>query len=146
MKLATKRDDVLAEIDGVWVEYEDAKILIARLGNPKNRKSFEKAQRKFKTKIKREKMSISDNREVTARTLSESIILDWKNINDFEGKPLAATVPNFYKALRHDIDFREFVSEQADISENFRAAEVEGDGGKLQSGSGGKSSTVTRKS
>lgn len=145
MKIATKRDDVLSEIDGVWVEYEDAKILIARLGNPKNRKAYEKARRKFTTKIKRDKMKIEDEHEVTSRTLSESIILDWKNVNDYQDNPLEPTVANFYKALKHDMDFRDFVSQQADISENFRAAEVEGDGGKSASGSGGKSKTATKK-
>lgn len=142
MKLATNRDDINAEVDGVWIDYQDAEILIARLGNPANRKAYERAQVRYKGKIRKNKLSIEEAREITARTLSESIILDWKGINDFGNKPLEPTVENFYKALRYDIDFREWVSEQADISENFRAAEVEDNGGKLPGGSGGKSKTA----
>lgn len=144
VKIATKRDDVSAEIDGVWVDYdsEGASVLIARLGNPANRKAYERAQVRYKSKIRKGKLSIEESREITARTLSESIVLDWKGFEDYSGNPLDPTVENFYLAMKHDIDFREWVAEQADISENFRAAEVEENGGKSQAGSGGKSKTA----
>ena len=142
MRVATKREDVSAEIDGVWLEYDDARVLIARLGNPANRKAYERAQVRYKSKIRKGKLKLEESREITARCLSESIVLDWENVCDYEGRELEPTTENFYKALRNDIDFREWVSEQADISEHFRAAEVEENGGKSQRGTTGKSKTA----
>ncbi len=144
VQIATKKDDCRAEIDGVWVDYdnEGAKVLIARLGNPDNRRAYERAQVRYKSKIRKNKLKLEEGREITARTLSESIVLDWEGFNDYDNNPLEATTENFYLALRHDLDFREWVSEQADISENFRATEVEENAGKSRGGSAGKSKTA----
>ena len=129
--IATKQEDVLREIDGVWVDYmTDAELLIARMGNPANRKAYERAQAKFRNKIKRDRMTADDRIEVLAKCLADSILLDWKGITDMEGKNLKYTTEMAYKALKFDLDLREFVADQADISENFRADEVEEAAGK----------------
>jgi hypothetical protein len=132
IKIATSKDDVQDEIDGVWIEYqeEDCKLLIARMGNPKNRKAYERAQAKYKSRGRRKDLTPDQNIEVLARCLSESILLDWEGIMDMQGKALEYSREAAYQALRWDLDLRLFVSEQADISENFRAEEVEKTGKK----------------
>lgn len=139
--IATKQDDVQTEIDGVWVEYEDAELLIARMGNPANRKAYQRAQARFRSKMRKDKMTPDDNIEVLARCLSQSILLDWKGISDMQGNELKYSVENAYLALRWDLDLRQFVNDQADISENFREGEVDETGKKSQPGSTGKSGT-----
>ena len=75
-------------------------------------------------------MTADDRIEVLAKCLADSILLDWKGITDMEGKNLKYTTEMAYKALKFDLDLREFVADQADISENFRADEVEEAAGK----------------
>ena len=126
VNIATKMEDVAREIDGVWIDYQDdAKLLIARMGNPQNRKAYERAQARFRGKIKRDKMTADDRIEVMAKCLADSILLDWKGINDHESKKLKYTPEMAYQALRWDLDLREFVADQADLAENFRADEIE---------------------
>lgn len=144
MKIAVKKDDITNEIDGTWVDYGDSKLLIARLGNPRNRKAYDRAQNKYKAKARKGTLSPDERVEITARTLSESILLDWEGISGMDGKPLEYSTEMAFMALRWDIDLRTFVSEQADLSENFRAAEVDEDAGKSQAGLSGKSKTATK--
>lgn len=144
MKIATSRDDISTEIDGVWVEYGDGELLIARMGNPKNRRAYERAQARYKSKARKGTLTADERVEITARTLADSILLDWKGINDMEGKPLDYSHEIAYQALRWDIDLRIFVSNEADVAENFRSQEVEENAGKSRRGSTGKGSTATK--
>jgi hypothetical protein len=126
VRIATKKEDVTKEIDGAWIQYQDdgSRLLIARMGNPKNRKAYDRAQGRFKGKARKNRLTPDDRIEITSRCLAASILLDWEGINDMDGKPLEYSEEMAYMALRWDLDLREFVAEQADISENFRALEV----------------------
>jgi len=144
MKVFTKQEDLAAEIDGVWVEYgEGASFKIARMGSPRNRRAYERAQAKFRSKIRRDKLTADDRIEIMARTLADSIVLDWKGLEDMEGNALEYSPEMAYKILLHDQDVRLFIADQADLAENFRQEEIQATAKKSAGGSSGKRKTAS---
>jgi tRNA splicing endonuclease len=145
MRVFTKPEDAELEQEGVWLPYGDgSEFLIARTGTPANRRAYERAQQPYLAKIRRRKELRQDEKlDVLARTLSESVLLNWRGIQDIKGKDLPYSKETAYQVLVADQDVREFVLQQADLAENFREDEVDSLGKESAPGSSGKRKTAT---
>lgn len=119
--------DTTAEIEGVIVEYGDAKLKIARRGNP--------AHQKLMTKLLKQNKIVLDSKgdaaekaakEIMARAISKTILLGWEGV-EYKGKPLPYTQEKAYELLLAHNDFRDFVHEASDDMERFKVDKEDDD-------------------
>lgn len=77
-----------AEEEGVWVDYENTgvKLKIARIGNPAFDKAVNKLSAPHLKKIRNGDASLQE--KLTKEAIAETILLDWKGIEDDDGKTL----------------------------------------------------------
>jgi len=126
------------EEGGVWItaardpDQPDAplQVRIARLGNPKYRKAYQRLIEQFR--VDRTEASDADViREVVSRACAEAVLLDWRNM-ELDGEPIEYNVENAYRILADPRlnDFRDWVVAQASSMERFRAQRVSDDAGK----------------
>jgi hypothetical protein len=139
MAFITKKESkVLArEREGVWVKYMEGELLIARMGNPHNRRTFQRIRAPFKRQIQRGSLKDTQQAAIVAETYAESILLDWRGQLDEEGKEFPYTRENAILVLENDLDLRDFVEQIAQESALFRETEVEEKGKKSPKKSGG---------
>jgi hypothetical protein len=124
MKISTFATDLDAEENGVWVDIGDGgQLLVARLGNPKYQKFLREISKPFKSSIRRKTISEDKSDELMLKAFSNTILLDWKGIEDDKGKAIKYTPDAAYQLL-HDLkDFRNLVTELATEQQVFRLEE-----------------------
>ncbi len=112
--------NVKKEVEGVWCDFgEGCECLIARTGNPENRKAFEKIARPHRKRVRRGTLSDEVAEKISIQVTAESILLDWKGIEE-DGKPVKYSAKNAIKLLTAYRDFREQVNEFADDMNMFK--------------------------
>mgnify|MGYP001767367052 CR=1 FL=1 len=109
---------------GVWAEYRGSNFLIAHTSSPKFQRSLARHQLPVRRKLNEGTLDPEKNKEIVARAMSESILLDWKDVVDGDKKAVPYTPELAFKALMRDPEFRDFVTEFAMAISNFRDAEV----------------------
>ena len=115
--------DKTLEEEGVWIEMSDnTSIKIARLNNPAFKQAASKLSKK--NKIVDNFSKVRD--EALIKIVSDTILLDWKNISD-EGNDIKYNKDNAFKLLNKYHDFLDYVVEQSNDIENFRKIEIEED-------------------
>ena len=119
--------DSVAELEGVIVEYGDAKLRIARQGNPAYRKTMNELVKRHKavldTKGEAAEACATD---LTIEVMSRHILLGWEGF-EYKGAPLPYSRAKAYEMLKAHPDFRDFVSEAANEMERYKIAEDEAD-------------------
>lgn len=115
--------DKTLEEEGVWIDMSDtSSIKIARLNNPAFKQQASKLSKK--NKIVDNFSNVRD--ESLIKLVSETILLDWKEIKD-DGKTIPYSKENAFNLLKKYNDFVDYVVEQANDIENFRKKEIEED-------------------
>lgn len=122
-----------AEQDGIWIEYgpnEDGtipgfKIARAGKGNKKWVKAVERA-----TKPHRRAMELGTLDNAVAEKLMrgvfvEAILVDWRNVNDKDGKPLALNATNANALLEALPELYDDLNEKAGKAASFREEALE---------------------
>tara|TARA_R100000458_G_C8278525_1_gene254896 strand:+ start:12824 stop:13225 length:402 start_codon:yes stop_codon:yes gene_type:complete len=112
-----------AETEGVWVTYEDTDIQlkIARIGNPKFDAFVAKKSAPHLDKIRKgEANELQEN--ITQQAVAHTILVDWKNIDDENGKPIPYSGKKSEEFLSDPSlrDFYKFVLVTSNQAENFR--------------------------
>jgi hypothetical protein len=121
MKISTFATDLDLEEDGVWIDIGDGgSLLVARLGNPKYREYLRKASKGLRSSIRNKSISEELSDEILLKAMSETILLDWKGIDDDNGKPIKYTKETCLKLLTDLRDFRLLVTEIASEQQSFR--------------------------
>jgi len=145
-KLSSLRSDLSKEKDGVWVEFgEGVAFKIARTRSPEFKNAIERMVKQYRRTHPRattEDMFANDEaaREQIAPHMAESLLLDWRNIDDDDGKAIPYSTGEAKKILVDPelFDVFAFVLEQAGRSELYRREDVEKDSGNFESTSAGK--------
>lgn len=122
-----------AEQDGIWVEYgpnEDGTIpgfKITRMTNTNKRwlKAHERITRPHRFAIDRKTIDEGLAQKLMIQVLAEGILLDWRNVNDEDGKPLAFTKENAVWLLLALPDLYNELNQKANEVANFRKEERE---------------------
>jgi hypothetical protein len=128
---------LLREREGVWVEYLEGELLIARIGNPANRLAFAKFRQPYKRQIDKGNLPDEQMAQIIAKTYAESILLDWRGFKNEDGSELAHSTELAVKALTNDLDLRSFVESCAQESALFRQEEVQATAKKSPKASAG---------
>lgn len=140
MPLVRKGSDSLdRELDGVWVDYDEGQLLIARMGNPRNRAVYNRLMKPHARKAAQKTLSPAVQEKVVSQCYAETLLLDWKGMVDEYGNELEYSQALAEEILLADMDLRQFVEEQANNAALFRSEFVEETVGKSATSYDGES-------
>lgn len=122
-----KFDADLSECEtGVWVDFEGSSFLVAHISNMKFQRALARNQQPHRKKIESGSLDPQIHREVICKSMSEAILLDWKNVGAVsENAGIKYTPANGFVALTRNTEFRDFISEFATNLSNYRSQEVD---------------------
>lgn len=99
------------ELEGVWVDMgEGGSIKIARAGNPENKRLLKRLIAPHKQALRADNLPVDVLEKLTIEAMSRTILLDWKGIDDSEGKPLPYSQEEAVRQLTKFKDFRDYVA------------------------------------
>lgn len=121
MRISRFRTDRSAETNGVWVDAgEGLHLLIARAGNPRFQDAMRRLGHPLLPQIKTGTISEETSEGVLCRALAETILLNWKNLQDDDGKDIPYSVEKATQLLLEVRDFRSIVIELSQNVNLFR--------------------------
>lgn len=123
-KFATNHDK---EKDGIWVNYDDARFLIARAGgaNTRFQVTLSSKIRPYKKQIATQTLSDEESARIMVEVFVEGVLRDWENVEDENDNPLEFTRENAIKLLSDIPELLEFLREEAFLIGNFKDALTE---------------------
>lgn len=128
MKIYQKyQTDSAAETQGLWIEMGDnALIKIARLGHPKHEEVMKRLRQPHVASL-RAGIDLPTNvsMALTIEALAEAILIDWKGIQDDDGKEIPYSKEAAIKLLTDLPDFRDKVVFLSSQHETFRKSALE---------------------
>lgn len=130
--------DTVAEVEGKWFPLKDAKLKLARTGNPRYREKLRVELNIHREAIDKGLLDLELNDNVMIDVLVDTILLDWKGFTD-GGKEVPYSKQKAREYLTKYRDFREFVAATADKMDNFRTQAEETTKGNSKPDSSGTS-------
>lgn len=118
MKFTDFQGDNLKETNGVWLEFDDAKFLIAANQNPNHRKVQTRLSKKNQRALRTGDDAAQDG--IVIEAMAEAIVLGWENINDGAGQPFSYSKENAIKLLTSTPLIREFCAMESMRLSNFQ--------------------------
>ncbi len=131
MKLSEASTNVSLEDDGVWVTMTggwEAKVRSTSNINFRRMQQKQMAAHR-KTFARGQALDPALEDQLALKRIVETILIDWRGLEDENGTPIECTKENAYKILgdrqyRHMLDD---ISDAASTAETFRAVELEED-------------------
>ena len=123
-KLSNFDTDEDLENEGVWQEYEEGfELKIARFSNRKHMDHLRSLQKdKLRSMSSDEMVSEEKNREILRQSMSQFVLMDWRNMVEDDGKTeIPYTVDLGYKFL-HDQPVLQDVIEVSQKRDRYRKA------------------------
>lgn len=110
------------ETNGVWIDYGEFKIKIARAGgaNKNFAKCAEKLSRPYRRAIQTGMISVDKAEEILLQVYAKSVILDWEDVTDENDKKLDFSEENVIKVMTDLPDLFNDIKNQASSPEIFR--------------------------
>ena len=106
------------EENGVWVDFaEGIQLKIARARNPKYQEFLRDLVEPKRVEIREDKISIDDFNDILLQVRAKTVLLDWKNIEDNEGKAISYSLEKALEFFR-DPELKDFYQFVVAISEN----------------------------
>ena len=113
------------ETDGIWQDMGDGiKVKIARIGNPKYQKLFQKISKPHRKAIRRGTLKEDVAEKLMIECMAKTIVLDWKNI-EVDGKVLPYSVENAIQILTDFKDLKEYINDFANEMEAYMQEDAE---------------------
>lgn len=129
MKISRFATDLDLEESGVWIDIGDgAQLKIARVGNPNYQKVIRRLRAPYRAQIRNKTLHEDLQDDLVIKAFAEAILLDWKGLEDDNGKAIKYSQENAYQLMKDLKDFRALVGEIALEGEAFRRAEEEAEG------------------
>lgn len=104
-------------INGTWCEIMGGHFLIARSGN----EHYLEAQER---NGKRKATSAVERRRALYRSIAEGILLDWKEVNDYDGNAIPYSLDAVIEVLVDNPDLVELILEEALSAENYLVEDI----------------------
>lgn len=121
-KLAT---DEALETEGVWQPIgEGAEVKVARFGNPKSARLFQRYTRPYRRQIDNGTMDPKKQEEILARVMAESVLLDWRGFH-LGDEEVEYSTERAFEFLRDYRELRELVKDYAEDAEAYRQESLE---------------------
>ena len=117
------KTDAKAEVEGVWVKVPRSKtgaeVRVARLGNDRAREAL---RRLYRESQDREKFN-PDDRATAAKLMSETVLVDWRNVtvDGVENVPYTSALGEKFLADPNYHEFFDFVRDAALARESYLA-------------------------
>lgn len=129
MRISKFATDTGLEEDGVWIDIgEGASLKVARIGNPRYRKALRAATKPHARSIRMGILPQDQIEELELNVIADTILLDWKGIEDDNGDPIEYNRENALQLLQNLRDFRALVLDIAQEQQAFRREEQEESG------------------
>ena len=122
-KLNALRTDPNKESSGVWIDYEDdIKLKIGRMNSPAFEKFIADRQATSIGRYRRAKQTDAERDKLIEEAVANTILLDWKNIQDEEGLDIPFSKEKALEFFRDPglRDFYRFVLIEASQADNFK--------------------------
>ena len=113
------------EQDGVWVDLGDGgSVKVARAGNKANRKLLKRLVGPHKAALRSDRLPDDVLEKLTIECMARTILLDWRGIEEDDGKNVEYSVENAIRLLTAYKDFRDQIAaSSADLALYQDAAE-----------------------
>jgi hypothetical protein len=129
------KTDAKLENEGVWFDYrknEDGSIQqfrIARMSmaNVKYAAAIRRIQKKYKKMLQLDILPPETADKVSNEAFVETVLTDWRNITDEDGKPMPFNTANALKLITDLPDVYKVLETVANEAEAFRAGGLETD-------------------
>jgi hypothetical protein len=110
---------------GAWVEFEGSEFLVTHMSNVSFQRSVMRKQAPYKSKIDKGSLDPEITRDLMSKAMSESLILDWRNVTDNSGAKIEFNPQLCYKALKNNEALRDFISSFAMDLDNFKGEAID---------------------
>lgn len=118
-------DADLSSIDkGVWTEWNGSKFLVAHISNMKFQKMLARLQQPHRKKLEQGSLDPQTNRDILCKAMSETVLLDWKDVGSVSGDQVPYNAQNAFHALQMDPEFRDYIADFATQMANYRSTEL----------------------
>ncbi len=104
--------------EGIWTQYGGSDFLIGYTGT-KFTKTLNRLRKPHEKAIQRNTVDPDTLSGLYQRAIAETVLLDWKNVQDFEGADVPYSKEMAIEALKSDPDFFSFVTEFSTEITNF---------------------------
>ena len=111
--------------DGVWVEFEGSRFLIAHMSNLRFQRKLANLRQPHLSKINRNTIDPKLGQEITCKAMAGTILLGWDRVVNSAGEKVEFTEELAASVLIKQPDVREFVSDYAVNLEHFRDDQIE---------------------
>ena len=111
--------------DGIEVEYEGSKFIIASAENIKYQRILSKLRYPYRHKFEKDSVDPSILLDIMCKSLSQAILLGWSEVKNDKGQDVEFSIENAYIALKNNGLFRSFVIGIATELENFKAEYID---------------------
>lgn len=103
--------------NGAWREIMGGQFLIARAGNERYLEAQERNG-------KRKATSAAERQRALYQSIAEGILLDWRDVVDKDGKPIAYSVAAAVEVLSENPDLVSAILAEANDSEAYRREDI----------------------
>ena len=128
MKLSAIRADLDKELQGAWVPYAgDIVLKIARWNNERCQEAYRKLLERRKVLLDAKELTDEQRIDVQKEAASQTILLDWKGVEDDDGQPIPYSSDTALEWFRDKELWRlwNFVFMQSFEEENFRKEQIQ---------------------
>lgn len=125
----TFKSDAVLETGGRWFDIKPANddgtvpgFLLARRSsrNIPFQKRMEQIQREHRVELDNGTMDGADARDIIIEAFVDTVLKDWRNVQDEHDKPLALSKPNAMKLLTDLPDLFDILNAQAGLLANYQ--------------------------
>jgi len=130
MRLSEIENDLTKENEGVWLTFSgDIEVKIANVGNEEYIKLSEKLYKPFKKALRKDTLDSKKHLAIAHKLMVETIILDWKGIDDDNDKPIPYSKEKALEIVQTKKykKFVDWISNEALDLANFEKDEVDED-------------------
>lgn len=122
--------DKAKEMNGIWHDIgpeengKTPKLLIARENNDNFVKLIRRLMNPYKTRAQRKNLGVKKAEEIMCKALSETILLDWKNLEEEDGSKIVYSIEKAYELLSTMNDFKALVISLSEDMDAYRLSVI----------------------
>ena len=125
MDIKQFKTDKAKEEEGIWEDLgEGCSVLVARWGNPKMQKEYQRYPRTIRTRIEGGQASDAQADEIMSSIIAKTVLLDWKGLKEDE-QEVEFSAEEAKRILQDYPDFRTIVFEISTTASHYHEESVE---------------------